>query len=224
MIPLATATADPAELNAALRAVMRTCGGDPAIADDVAASVLIFCERHAPLGWWPCECMDALVARALLTVGASGAADRWLNVRLGEARARTWRSVLEPSHALAGEIIFWIAAGLVRLERWDTAQGGRVWSIDVARSRRQAGASLALASLPGLRRVIEQLAPAWDGTQGRGVLVLRGADAEARAAAPEERIPEFARAVLARVARVRNWSRLPDVWILASPCASPSAW
>jgi hypothetical protein len=213
MIPLPASACSDQDLHAALREAMRAAGDDASLAEDLVASVTAFCDRHAPPGWWPSACVDALIARALVAIGAGMSARRWLFERLGHETAENWWRVLDQSPAPAGDIMFWIAADLVRLERWQAARG-RAWSIDVARTRARGMEALALASFPGLRRIIEQLAPAWDADGGMGVLVLRGAGEARRRADGEERAPDYARAVLARAAAARGWNAIPEIWTL----------
>jgi hypothetical protein len=105
------------------------------------------------------------------------------------------------------------------------ASSGRSISAACARNRRLARITL----MPGLRTLLEQLAPAWDDSSGAGLLGLRGLYAAASPPTPRRRKPRPIRLsparrprpprlclrVLAHLQHARGWTRTPTscTWI-----------
>jgi hypothetical protein len=66
------------------------------------------------------------------------------------------------------------ASRLVHPARTVTAEGRILWTRDFRRLRKEPAGWLEITLLPGLRALLEQLAPAWDDSAGAGLLGLRG--------------------------------------------------
>ncbi len=108
-----------------------------------------------------------------------------------------------------------------------------MWTLDFRRLRKEQAGWLEITLLPGLRALLEQLAPAWDDFSGAGLLGLRGLYAAGFAPTPRRRkkakrhsryapldapaIRAFCLRVLTHLQTARGWLRTPSVLYLDFP-------
>ena len=206
---------------------------DPAAAEAVTAAVIQYlADQHLapPL---PDDYLHLLIYRALRTLNQNDAARAWAAVHLPEP---TGLPVFDPD-IWPGPVplLVWqlFASRLVRPARTLTAEGKILWTLDFRRLRQEQAGWLEITLLPGLRALLEQLAPAWDDSSGTGLLGLRGLYAVGFAPTPLRRkkakshsryapldaaaIRSFCLRVLATFQAARAWQRLPEVIYLDFP-------
>jgi hypothetical protein len=223
-----------AHLEELLRATGETTPLDPAAAEAVSAAVIAYLadQRLAPP--LPDDYLHLLIYRALRTLNQNDAARAWAAAHLPGARDLP---VFDPN-VWPGPVplLVWqlFASRLVRPARTLTAEGKILWTLDFRRLRQEEAGWMEITLLPGLRALIEQLAPAWDDTAGAGLLGLRGLYAAGFAPTPRRRnkakashsryapldapaIRAFCLRVLAHLQAPRRWTRTPDVLYLDFP-------
>jgi hypothetical protein len=122
----------------------------------------------------------------------------------------------------------------VRPARTITAAGRILWTLDFRRLRREQAGWLEITLLPGIRALLEQLAPAWDDSYGAGLLGLRGLYAAGFAPTPRRRrkklksnsryapldanaIRAYCLRVFAHLQTARIWKHTPEVLYLDFP-------
>lgn len=162
----------------------------------------------------PDEYVDLLLYRGLKAAGQDGAARRWAAARLP---AKNGPEPFDPD-VWPGPVplVVWelFASGMVRPLRSLAADGRLAWILDFRRMGPGEAGWMDLTLFPGLRRMLEVLAPAWDAGGGRGTLGLRGLGASGLSRADAEAVGRHCAAVLARLAPVRGWERTPEiVWM-----------
>lgn len=220
-------------LEALLHATERTSPLDPAAAEAVSAAVITYLadQRLAPP--LPDDYLHLLIYRALRTLNQNDAAHAWATAHLPDAPDLP---VFDPD-IWPGPVplLVWqlFASRLVRPARTFTAEGNILWTLDFRRIRQEQAGWLEITLLPGLRALLEQLAPAWDDTAGRGLLGLRGLYAVGFAPTPRRRkttrprsryapldaaaIRTFCLRVFVNLQPVRGWRHTPDVLYLDFP-------
>ncbi len=236
MIPISSSDDIRATLRAHLEELLHATGKtaplDPAAAEAVSAAVTAYLadQRLAPP--LPDDYLHLLIYRALRTLNQNDAARAWAAAHLPGPEAPVFDPDLWPGPV---PLLVWqlFASRLVRPARTLTAEGKILWTLDFRRLRREEAGWLEITLLPGLRALIEQLAPAWDDASGAGLLGLRGLYAAGFAPTPRRRkkakahsryapldapaIRTFCLRVLARLQTARGWTRTPDVLYLDFP-------
>ncbi|HRX05605.1 MAG TPA: hypothetical protein P5306_00780 [Kiritimatiellia bacterium] len=236
MIPIPSSDDIRATLRAHLEELLRTTGNtaplDPAAAEAVSSAVIAYLadQRLAPP--LPDDYLHLLIYRALRTLNQNDAARSWAATHLPGIDLPVFDPDLWPGPV---PLLVWqlFASRLVRPARTLTAEGKILWTLDFRRLRREEAGWLEITLLPGLRALIEQLAPAWDETYGAGLLGLRGLYAAGFAPTPRRRqkakrhsrytpldapaIRAFCLRVLAHLQTARGWTRTPDVLYLDFP-------
>lgn len=237
MIPLPTSATTRAilreHLEALLHATEKTSPLDPAAAEAVSSAVITYlADQHLapPL---PDDYLHLLIYRALRTLHQNQAAARWVEEHLpGQEPLPVFDPDVWPGPV---PLLVWqlFASRLVRPARTITAEGKILWTLDFRRIRQEQAGWLEITLLPGLRALLEQLAPAWDDTAGRGLLGLRGLYAVGFAPSPRRRkkarprsryapldaaaIRSFCIRVFANLQVIRGWCATPDVLYLDFP-------
>jgi len=158
--------------------------------------------------------LDLLVFRGLRAAGQDDDARRWAAARLP---ARNGPEPFDPD-VWPGPVplVVWelFASGMVRPFRTLAADGRLAWILDFRRMGPGEAGWMDLTLFPGLRRMLEILAPAWDPGGGRGTLGLRGLGESGLARKDAEAVGRHCGAVLARLAAARGWKRTPEiVWM-----------
>lgn len=197
----------------------------------VAAAVGRFLdEQRLAFATLPDRYLWLLAYRGLCAAGARDVAARWIRARLPEMAAEP--NPFDPD-VWPGPVplVVWTLfdSRLVRPVRSLTADGRLMWMLDFRRLRPGDGGWLELTLLPGLGALVEQMAPAWDAVDGRGVLALRGLLATGFAPTPRRRsrlrdacldttaIRAYCLRLLSRETERRHWARRPDVVFLDAP-------
>ena len=233
MIPLPSSDDVRAVLCSHLEGLLRGTDLDPAIAEAVAAAVVAYLadQRLAPP--LPDDYLHLLIYRALRSLNQPDAARRWAAAHLPGIDVPVFDPAVWPGPV---PLLVWqlFASRLVRPARTVTAEGRILWTLDFRRLRKEQAGWLEITLLPGLRALLEQLAPAWDDSAGAGLLGLRGLYAAGFAPTPGRRrkkskshsayapldapaLRAFCLRVLAHLQAARNWSRTPDVLYLDFP-------
>ena len=234
MIPIPTSDDTRAILRAhleeRLRATAQTTPLDPAAAEAVSSAVTAYlADQHLapPL---PDDYLHLLIYRALRTLNQNPAARAWAAAHLPDAgETPVFDPELWPGPV---PLLVWqlFASRLVRPARTVTAEGNILWTLDFRRLRQEQAGWMEITLLPGLRALLDQLAPAWDETSGAGLLGLRGLYAAGFAPTPRRRkkaraqsryapldaaaIRSYCLQVLAKLQAARGWRRAPDVLYL----------
>lgn len=237
MIPLPTSDTDRAILREHLEDLLHATGKtsplDPAAAEAVSAAVTVYlADQHLapPL---PDDYLHLMIYRALRTLHQDEAAARWVEEHLpGQEPLPVFDPDIWPGPV---PLLVWqlFASRLVRPARTLTAEGKILWTLDFRRIHQEQAGWLEITLLPGLRALLEQLAPAWDDTSGAGLLGLRGLYAVGFAPTPRRRtknrprsryvpldapaIRTFCLRVFANLQPVRGWRHTPDVLYLDFP-------
>ena len=231
MIPIPSSDDVRAVLRSHLEGLLRGTDPDPAIAEAVAAAVVAYLadQRLAPP--LPDDYLHLLIYRALRSLNQRDAAGRWAAVHLPGVAAPVFDPYVWPGPV---PLLVWqlFASRLVRPARTVTAAGKILWTLDFRRLRKEQAGWLEITLLPGLRALLEQLAPAWDDSSGAGLLGLRGLYAAGFAPTPRRRKPKahsafapldapalraFCLRVLAHLHAARGWRQIPDVLYLDFP-------
>ena len=235
MIPLPSSDDVRAVLRSHLEGLLRGTDLDPAIAEAVAAAVVAYLadQRLAPP--LPDDYLHLLIYRALRSLNQPDAARRWAAAHLPGVDVPVFDPDVWPGPV---PLLVWqlFASRLVRPARTVTAEGRILWTLDFRRLRKEQAGWLEITLLPGLRALLEQLAPAWDESAGAGLLGLRGLYAAGFAPTPRRRKPKahsayapldapalraFCLRVLAHLQHARGWTRTPDVLYLDFPSKAP---
>ena len=237
MIPLPSSDDVRAVLRSHLEGLLRGTDLDPAIAEAVAAAVVAYLadQRLAPP--LPDDYLHLLIYRALRSLNQPDAARRWAAAHLPGIDVPVFDPAVWPGPV---PLLVWqlFASRLVRPARTVTAEGRILWTLDFRRLRKEQAGWLEITLLPGLRALLEQLAPAWDDSSGAGLLGLRGLYAAGFAPTPRRRKPKahsayapldapalraFCLRVLAHLQLARGWTHAPDVLYLDFPSKTPTA-
>lgn len=233
MIPIPSSDDARAALRAHLEGLLRDAV-PAAAAEGVATAVIQYLADQHLAPPWPDDYLHMLVYRALITLGEQEAAWNWICAHLPAFRNRpkVFDPIIWPGPV---PLIVWqlFASGLVSPSRTVTAAGKFLWALDFRRLRQEQAGWLEITLFPGLRALLEQLAPAWDETSGAGLLGLRGLYAAGFAPTPRRRskkrsrsayapldapaIRGFCLRVLAHLQTARGWKHTPDVLYLDFP-------
>ena len=230
MIPIPSSDDVRAVLRSHLEGLLRGTDPDPAIAEAVAAAVVAYLadQRLAPP--LPDDYLHLLIYRALRSLNQRDAARRWAAAHLPGVDVPVFDPDVWPGPV---PLLVWqlFASRLVRPARTLTAQGQILWTLDFRRLRQEQAGWLEITLLPGLRALLEQLAPAWDDSSGAGLLGLRGLYAAGFAPTPRKKpkprspfapldapaLRAFCLRVLSHLQSARGWSRTPEVLYLDFP-------
>ena len=218
-----------AHLESLLNATAETSPLDPAAAEAVPAAVTAYLADQRLSPPLPDDYLHLMIYRALRTLNQPDAARAWAAAHLPDAGDPP---VFDPA-VWPGPVplLVWqlFASRLVRPARTLAADGTILWTLDFRRIRQEQAGWLEITLLPGLRALLEQLAPAWDDSSGAGLLGLRGLYAAGFAPTPRRRkarapsalapldapaIRAFCLRVFANLQTARAWKRSPDVLYL----------
>ena len=235
MIPIPSSDDVRAVLRGHLEGLLRGPDLDLAVAEAVAAAAVAYLadQRLAPP--LPDDYLHLLIYRALRSLNQPDAARRWAAAHLPGVDVPVFDPDVWPGPV---PLLVWqlFASRLVRPARTVTAEGRILWTLDFRRLRKEQAGWLEITLLPGLRALLEQLAPAWDDSSGAGLLGLRGLYAAGFAPTPRRRKPKarsayapldapairaFCLRVLAHFQHARGWHHAPDVLYLDFPSKTP---
>ena len=231
MIPLPTAADEAELLRDHLAALLCDARLDTTAAEAVAAAVTAYFDDQQLTLPLPDDYLHLLIYRALRTLNQNDTARLWAQTHhLGNGDVPIFDPEIWPGPV---PLIVWqlFASRLVRPARTITAEGRILWALDFRRLRQEQAGWLEITLLPGLRALLEQLAPAWDESSGAGLLGLRGLYAAGFAPTPRRRrkkaktysayapldaaaIRSFCLRVLANLQQPRGWATTPDVLYL----------
>lgn len=231
MIPLPTAADEAELLRDHLAALLRDARLDTTAAEAVAAAVTVYLDDQQLTLPLPDDYLHLLIYRALRTLNQNDTARLWAQTHhLGNGDVPIFDPEIWPGPV---PLIVWqlFASRLVRPARTITAEGRILWTLDFRRLRQEQAGWLEITLLPGLRALLEQLAPAWDESSGAGLLGLRGLYAAGFAPTPRRRrkkaktysayapldaaaIRSFCLRVLANLQQPRGWTTTPVVLYL----------
>jgi hypothetical protein len=230
MIPIPSSDDVREILRAHLEDLIHAAALDAAIAEAVSAAVSAYLadQRLAPP--LPDDYLHLLIYRALRSLNQPAAARAWAAAHLPGLDLPVFDPDVWPGPV---PLLVWqlFASRLVRPARTLTAEGRILWTLDFRRLRQEQAGWLEITLLPGLRALLEQLAPAWDETAGAGLLGLRGLYAAGFAPTPRRKrkkhaayapldapaIRAYCLRVLAHLQTARRWTRTPDVLYLDLP-------
>jgi hypothetical protein len=220
-------------LESLLRESAQSTPLEPAAAEAVTAAVSQYLADQRLSPPLPDDYLHMMIYRALRTLHQDEAATQWAADHLPDSGPLP---VFDPE-IWPGPVplLVWqlFASKLVRPARTITAEGKILWTLDFRRLRQEEAGWLEITLLPGLRALLEQLAPAWDDTAGSGLLGLRGLYAAGFAPTPRRRrksrshsayapldaaaIRSFCLRVFSNLQTARNWEHSPDVLYLDFP-------
>lgn len=237
MIPIPSSADVREALRGHLEALLRDAAHgaplDPAAAEAVAAAIVAYLadQRLAPP--LPDDYLHLMIYRALRTLHQDAAARAWAAAHLPGVDLPVFDPDVWPGPV---PLLVWqlFASRLVRPARTVTAAGQILWTLDFRRLRKEQAGWLEITLLPGLRALLEQLAPAWDESAGAGLLGLRGLYAAGFAPTPGRRrkkskshsayapldapaLRAFCLRVLAHLQAARGWRQIPNVLYLDFP-------
>ena len=235
MIPLPSSDDVRAVLRSHLEGLLRGTDLDPAIAEAVAAAAVAYLADQRLSPPLPDDYLHLLIYRALRSLNQPDAARRWAAAHLPGIDVPVFDPAVWPGPV---PLLVWqlFASRLVRPARTVTAEGRILWTLDFRRLRKEQAGWLEITLLPGLRALLEQLAPAWDESAGAGLLGLRGLYAAGFAPSPPPPKPKahsayapldapalraFCLRVLAHLQLARGWTHAPDVLYLDFPSKAP---
>jgi hypothetical protein len=206
---------------------------DPAAAEAVTSAVVHYLAEQRLSPPLPDDYLHMMIYRALRSLHQDAAARQWAAIHLpGQEDLPVFDPEIWPGPV---PLIVWqlFASRLVRPARTITAAGRLLWTLDFRRLRREQAGWLEITLLPGLRALLEQLAPAWDDASGAGLLGLRGLYAAGFAPTPRHRkkpkphspyapldasaIRAYCLRVFAHLQSARAWKHTPEVLYLDFP-------
>ena len=231
MLPIPSSDDVRAVLRDHLEGLIRGAAWDPAIAEAVSAAAVAYLADQRLSPPLPDDYLHLLIYRALRSLNQPDAARRWAAAHLPGVDVPVFDPDVWPGPV---PLLVWqlFASRLVRPARTVTAEGRILWTLDFRRLRKEQAGWLEITLLPGLRALLEQLAPAWDDSSGAGLLGLRGLYAAGFAPTPRRRKPKahsayapldapalraFCLRVLAHLQHARGWRHAPDVLYLDLP-------
>ena len=237
MIPIPSSDDVREILRAHLETLLRGTELDAAAAEAVSAAVVAYLADQRLSPPLPDDYLHLLIYRALRSLNRRDAARRWAAAHLPGVDVPVFDPDVWPGPV---PLLVWqlFASRLVRPARTVTAEGRILWTLDFRRLRKEQAGWLEITLLPGLRALLEQLAPAWDDSSGAGLLGLRGLYAAGFAPTPRRRKPKacsayapldapalraFCRRGRAHLQHARGWTRTPDVLYLDFPSKTPTA-
>jgi len=160
---------------------------EPTAAEAVTSAVVQYLADQRLSPPLPDDYLHMMIFRALRTLHQDEAAAQWATdhlVPFGPLPVFDPEIWPGPVPLLVWQLF---ASGLVRPARTITAEGNILWTLDFRRLRQEEAGWMEITLLPGLRALLEQLAPAWDNTAGSGLLGLRGLYAAGFAPTPRRR-------------------------------------
>ncbi len=190
------------EQTATERFVAEALGGDFPFASEFARSLEIFFTDTAD------ETLMALLLVRMLAAAGYAEDARRVSVRYTgqSAVADVFRQPQLPRRALLG-----LARGVVRPTRIEAMGEWPVWTLDFSRIAADVAACLEFVLMPAVRSMLDEVAPLWDASGGRGGLGLCGA---VRRGVERVELDSFCRVWAARTARARNWASAPEIiWL-----------
>ena len=231
MIPIPSSDDVRAVLRSHLEGLLRGTDLDPAVAEAVSAAAVAYLADQRLSPPLPDDYLHLLIYRALRSLNQPDAARRWAAAHLPGVDVPVFDPDVWPGPV---PLLVWqlFASRLVRPARTVTAEGRILWTLDFRRLRKEQAGWLEITLLPGLRALLEQLAPAWDDSSGAGLLGLRGLYAAGFAPTPRRRKPKahsayapldapalraFCLRVLAHLQTARGWQHTPEVLSLDFP-------
>lgn len=190
------------------RFVHETLGPDFPHADDIACALDFFCQDHCADRALTRDYLSLLLSRVLVKSGAPHAARRLLpgNADGTDACLDALAQDQCPHRVMAG-----LSARLVRPTRWWSSGDCVVWLLDFRRLKPEPLAALELGMTQALRALLDEAAPLWDGSSGRGGMALRGLDNQT---IDRREIVAFCRSWLEATARRRGWTSTPSLLLL----------
>jgi hypothetical protein len=183
-------------------------GADFPDGSEIARALETFCELHCGYKALTSDYLSLLLSRALVKSGRAEAARHILRRHLPGADACLPALA---QNVCPHRMISCLSAKLVRATRWVVAGDAPVWVVDLRRLKQDALAGIELGLLPAIRALLEEAAPLWDASAGRGYLGLRGADFPG---VPSGGVGSFCRDWLDLAARRRGWSASPELLFL----------
>lgn len=143
------------------------------VADNVAASVALYCRQFHPRGIQRGE-LVLLAARAFCAVGSKEAAERVLHsMRPHRLHAGRWLEILSELHRFP-EMLPYFSRGVIRPADWAGAQLDRMWLLDFGRLTLSDAEKHEMVLYRSIRAIVENMFVFWDATDGEGVLGLKG--------------------------------------------------
>lgn len=235
---------------------------DTQIAQAVSAAVVHYLEEQGLQLPLPDEYLHLMIYRALRSLRQNDAAAAWAAAQLDENRTDSTATAEAATVAESpvpyvspptpqrlpifdpeiwpGPVpyIVWqlFASRLVRPLRSMTREGRILWTLDFRRIKCDQAGWMELVLFPGLHVLLEQLADAWDASNGEGTLGLRGLYAAGFAPTPPSHrqrnakhsafapldapaVRAFILRVLQNLRRARHWTHTPEVIYLDLPPA-----
>lgn len=183
------------------------------LADNVAASVAMYCRRHHPQGLHAAE-LRLLVARAFCAVGEEDLACRVLESMDAQRRhVSRWLEVLGELHHFP-DLLPYFSRGIIRPADWAGARHDRMWTLDFDRLSLNESERHEMMLHRSVRLILEKMFLFWDATEGEGVLGLRGLpsltgeETAVRAESPNDLL-HYIEDLFAQQKERRGWSSTP---------------
>ena len=200
-------------------------GPVPPRVQEAAAAVAAYCVQEIGPRGLSDRHLSLLFSRALLRAGEGEAARRLLGHDAEDVERESACLAALDRLAAPWPVVDWFARRVCRPSSFVAFGEGACWTLDWARLQATSGPPLEVAYAGLLDRMITDLAPLWDATQGRGTLCHIGLDrhfsgvAGLRTAARgvwARDVCERSRDLLARESARRGWTQVPDCRLLDS--------
>lgn len=187
---------------AVARYVHETLGTGFPDVHDVARAVETYCQLYFPDRPLSSDYLSLLLSRALVKSGHPQQARCVLSKRTGADACLAALAQDEcPHRVMAG-----LSSQLIRPTRWAVSNGEVVWTLDFRRLKQDSLAGLEISFLPAVRALLDEAAPMWDESSGRGGIALRGLDG---LAVDGDSVRAFCADWLAATALQRGWTSTP---------------
>jgi hypothetical protein len=186
------------------------------MADNVSASVAMYCREFHPLGVRR-EDLVLLIARAFCAVNDRAAAGRVLGSLQPHRRHITrWLEILTELHHFPS-LLPYFSRGVIRPADWVGAQLDRMWTLDFARLALGEEERHEIMLYRSVRAIVESIFVFWDATDGEGVLGLKGlralhiGESPRRGATPAstDDLLEYIADLFLRQKTERHWNAVP---------------
>jgi hypothetical protein len=142
------------------------------LADNLAASVAMYCRKFHPQGVHSCD-LKLLLARSFCAVGDLAAAGRILESMQPHRRhVSRWLEILSELHHFP-QLLPYFSLGVIRPADWAGAQLDRMWTLDFGRLTLSAAEKHEMMLYRSIRAIIEKTEVFWDATRGEGLLGVK---------------------------------------------------
>lgn len=192
---------------------------EDSVTGHLSESLAVYCQHYHPNGVQNAD-LALLISRALCAFGDQATAERVLSSLPTHSRhSNRWLEILSELHQFP-ELLPYFSKGVIRPADWSGAKLDRMWMLDFERLFLRESERHEIMLYRTVRSLVEKMALFWDATSGEGTIGLSGLSAlqvteeptrRAKSWIPEEHWLEYIQDILARLAQIRCWKKVPTL-------------